>query len=133
MSGDTESSDTESTSDPGTDSEPATSTTDPTGGTTAGTDECAALDRTECSNNAKCRSIACSPVEENVVSGTGPCLGAAEFIGCISADTTCAEIRTATCEGDDATVYMCPDACIPDTWMECSPPDGALMPCKDGG
>ena len=125
-------SDTESTTNPGTDSDNPTSTTDPTGDTTNGVDECAGLGRKECSNNEACRPIACQPIVAD--NRGGFCLDANEFIGCISADTACAEVRTTACEGDDATVYVCPDACIPDMWLECPPPgDGDLTPCPDGG
>jgi hypothetical protein len=64
--------------------------------------------------------------------GTGQsfCLGEAEFIGCRRADLVCNDMRTITCEGDDAPVYACMDDCIPDGWIECAAPvDGMVEPC----
>lgn len=115
-----------------------TTTTDATGDTTTAesseaestaADGCTGLGRDECMMNESCAPIACRQFmpDEN---GGMFCLGEAEFIGCRSADLSCDEMRTITCEGDDAPAYACMDDCIPDGWVECpAPADGDVPPC----
>lgn len=98
---------------------------------TGGKDGCAGLDRVACNDDPDCRPITCRPYEMPNIGITPWCLGDLEFIGCMRADTGCADVRTTTCEGKDDPVYMCSDACIPLTWMECDPPvDGDVPMCE---
>jgi hypothetical protein len=99
------------------------------GDSTDGTDACIGLDRKACSMNPDCAAIACGPIVPDE-STAGFCLGGDEFLGCQDAHTVCDQVRTFTCMGDDAPVYVCPSACIPEDWMECpSPVDGQIMTC----
>jgi hypothetical protein len=101
-----------------------------TGKGTTGGDACADLPRDECTEARDCEPIACSPFVMMDIGVTPWCIGETEFVGCRTADKSCNEVRTTTCEGDDATVYVCTTDCIPDGWLKCDPPvQGGVQPC----
>jgi hypothetical protein len=115
-----------------------TGTTDPeessgggSGSSSGGRDACADLDREACTEMEACTPILCG-LYEMTQDGTTPwCLAGPEFIGCRSADINCPAVRAVTCEGDDAPIYVCPDGCTPDGFMECDPPvNGDVPACR---
>jgi len=117
------------TSDPTSEGSTAADTGPGDSDTTAGADDCVGLGREECMANAACAPIACNLIEMTNNGVALYCIGDVEFLGCQSAEIACAEVRTTTCMGDDAPVYVCPNACIPADWIECEPPAPDLPPC----
>jgi hypothetical protein len=98
------------------------------GATTAAGDPCAGLSMEECMDDRACTAITCQPYVAEPTSGT-VCIGEREYIGCHAADLGCDDARTHTCEGADATVYVCANSCIPEDWMLCEPPVMGARPC----
>jgi hypothetical protein len=87
---------------------------------------CAGFDRDECMAAAECMAIMGSPY---VMKGHGTCIGTREFVGCQDAGR-CAEVESIACTPETHSPYLFPNACTPNMWELCDPPEGGpFMPC----